>query len=141
MMKILRRSSRLVAIPLTRFAQHQPNISQAPLGAWQAKCWDPKVGSTAFDEFCEMLGKPFGIVSAANMELPFGHPNRMVSLGKGFALDIAIINYGKWIKEVSYSVVSDLDWSHALLQHVVSRCPSESSVEEVTRFTKRYHRP
>lgn len=35
------------------------------------------------------------------MELPFGHSKRMVSLGQGFALDIAIINYGKWIKEVS----------------------------------------
>jgi hypothetical protein len=80
------------------------NIWQQPLGQWQDKCWDPKVGSTAFDAFCDILGKPFGLVSPANMDLPFGHPKRMVSLGQGFALDIAIINYGNWIKEVSFSI-------------------------------------
>jgi hypothetical protein len=79
-------------------------IWQSPLGAWQAKVWDPEVGSTAFDRFCESLDKwmlPFGRVSAADMELPFGHPKRMVSLGQELALDIAVVNYGKWIKEVS----------------------------------------
>jgi hypothetical protein len=81
-------------------------IWQSPLGAWQAKCWDPEVGSTAFDEFCESLDKwiiPSVNMSAADMELPFGHPKRMVSLGQEFqiALDMAVLNYAKWIKEVS----------------------------------------
>lgn len=100
-MKILHRSSRLVSIP-TPFAQPTKEIWQTPLGEWQAKCWDPQVGSAAFDEFCESLGKPFGGINAANMELPFGHPKRMVSVGQGFAADIAIISYGNWIKKVSF---------------------------------------
>jgi hypothetical protein len=35
------------------------------------------------------------------MGLPFGHPERMVSLSEDLALDITVVNYGKWIKEVS----------------------------------------
>lgn len=66
------------------------------------------------------------------MELPFGHPKRMVSLGQGFSIDLAIINYGNWIKEVSLRIRVDFYDSHALLQHVVSGCPSGSSVEKVT---------
>jgi len=81
------------------------NIWQGLLGAWQAKCWDPKVGNTAFDDFCDALSKPFGGVTAANMELPFGHPKRVISLGQGVSLDLTIISYGRWIKEVSLSVV------------------------------------
>ena len=96
-----------VSCYLTPFTWHLKKLWQTPLEAWQAKCWDPKIGSTAFDEFCETLDKwfPFSGVSAADMELPFGHPKRMVSLGQGFALDIAVVNYGKWIKEVSLPFV------------------------------------
>ncbi|KAF8810219.1 peptidase S28 [Phlegmacium glaucopus] len=89
------------------------SVLENPLGAWQAKCWDPKVGSTAFDDFCEALDKPFGAVSAADMELPFGHPKRMISLGQGVSFDLAIISYGKWISK-----------------NVVSNCPSGSPVEK-----------
>ena len=104
MMKILHRSWRLVNIFLTPITWHLKIYTwQTPLNAWQAKCWDPEVGSSAFDEFCESLDKwilPFSRASAADMELPFGHPKRMVSIGQDFALDMAIVNYGKWIKEV-----------------------------------------
>lgn len=106
MMKILHRSWRLANIFLAPFAWLffflKNYIWQSPLGAWQAKCWDPEVGSTTFDEFCESLDKWIipGRVSAADMKLPFGHPKRMVSLGQDFALDMAVVNYGKWIKEV-----------------------------------------
>ncbi|KAF8157984.1 peptidase S28 [Crassisporium funariophilum] len=89
------------------------SVLESPLGAWQAKCWDPEVGSTAFDDFCEALSSTFGKVQAESLELPFEHPERMVTLDGGFAVDISIINYGKWIKE-----------------HVVSRCPDESTTEE-----------
>jgi len=86
------------------------SVLESPLGTWQAKCWDPEVGSTAFDEFCESLDKWIipGRVSVADMKLPFGHPKRMVPLGQDLALDIAIVNYGKWIKE---NIVSHCDKS------------------------------
>lgn len=107
MMKILHRSWRLANISLAPFIVFIYYIWQSPLGAWQAKCWDPEVGSTVFDEFCESLDKWVipGRVSAADMDLPFGHPKRMVSLGQDFALDIAIVNFGKWIKKVRSPIV------------------------------------
>ena len=144
MMKILHRSWRLANISLAPFIVFIYYIWQSPLGAWQAKCWDPEVGSTVFDEFCESLDKWVipGRVSAADMDLPFGHPKRMVSLGQDFALDIAIVNFGKWIKKVrspmhqSY-VFLRLNGCHSLSQHIVSRC--DTSVEEVTLFTQRWY--
>jgi len=88
-------------------------LPKNPLASWQAKCWDPEVGSTRFDEFCAALDKPFGRVTTAALELPFEHPDRMVQLEDGLALDIAIINYGNWIKK-----------------HIVSRCPEDFTVED-----------
>jgi hypothetical protein len=74
---------------------------QGPLGSWQAKNWDPEVGSTEFEEFCEALGKPpFGI-SAANANAPYGDPVRMIKLPGGLSLDFAVLNYAKYIKDVS----------------------------------------
>ncbi|KDR82923.1 hypothetical protein GALMADRAFT_238593 [Galerina marginata CBS 339.88] len=89
------------------------SVLESPLGSWQAKCWDPEVGSTRFDEFCKSLDSTFGSVTASSLELPFEHPDRMVQLEDGFAVDISIINYGKWIKK-----------------HFVTRCPDEFTVEE-----------
>ncbi|KJA23225.1 hypothetical protein HYPSUDRAFT_137830 [Hypholoma sublateritium FD-334 SS-4] len=89
------------------------SVLESPLGSWQAKCWDPAVGSTRFEEFCDTLSKPFGKVTTAALELPYGHDDRKVTLDDGLAVDFAIVNYGKWIKN-----------------HVVSRCPSEGSVED-----------
>ncbi|KAH9480734.1 putative extracellular serine carboxypeptidase [Psilocybe cubensis] len=89
------------------------SVLETPLGSWQAKCWDPAVGSTRFDEFCEALDA--GVLSSTPglSELPFGHPDRIVQLEDGLAVDLSVINYGKWIKK-----------------HIVSRCPEGFSVEE-----------
>ncbi|KAF4617719.1 hypothetical protein D9613_006175 [Agrocybe pediades] len=89
------------------------SVLESPLGSWQSKNWDPKVGSTKFDEFCAALSHPFGHVSAESLELPFEHPDRMVQIEGDFALDISIINYAAWIKK-----------------NVVSRCPEGTNVEE-----------
>jgi hypothetical protein len=56
----------------------------------------------------------------------------MVTVSPGFPVDFAIINYAKWIKEVSafpYSTSSTLEWEW---QNVVSSCPSELTTEEVS---------
>jgi len=73
---------------------------QSPLGYWQTKCWDPAVNSDKFETFCASLSKPFGRFSAQSFDLHFEHPERLVTLDGGFAVDIAIVNYGKWVKEV-----------------------------------------
>ena len=44
-------------------------------------------------------------MSVADTELPFGQPKRMVSIGQDFALDMAVVNYGKFVKEVSLPFV------------------------------------
>ncbi|TFK34727.1 serine carboxypeptidase S28-domain-containing protein [Crucibulum laeve] len=90
------------------------SVLESPLGSWQAKCWDPAVGSTKFEEFCETLGKPFGRIAADNLEeLPFNHEDRLVPIADGLALDFAIVNYASWIK-----------------QNIVSKCPPEFGVED-----------
>ncbi|KAF9013147.1 serine carboxypeptidase S28-domain-containing protein [Cyathus striatus] len=92
------------------------SLLTSPLGSWQAKCWDPEVGSTTFDDFCETLGKPFGRISAtAAGELPYGNQERLVQVegAEGLALDFAVLNYAKWVRE-----------------NVVSRCPEGFTTEE-----------
>lgn len=73
---------------------------KSPLGEWQSKNWDPEVGTTTFDEFCTALTKGFGLVEADLADLPFNHTSRMVTLGPGFSVDLAIVNYANWIKAV-----------------------------------------
>ncbi|KAJ3833081.1 serine carboxypeptidase S28-domain-containing protein [Lentinula raphanica] len=89
------------------------SLIESPLGSWQAKVWDPEVGSTTFDEFCAALNKPPGHKNPDVMLLEYGHPDRMVSVPGGLKVDFAIINYGAWIKK-----------------HIVSRCPEGFSHEE-----------
>ena len=73
------------------------SVLSSPLGYWQAKCWDPKFGSTAFEDFCDVLGK----APAAHLEaLDYGHEERMVDVGDGLTLDFSVLNYAKYIREV-----------------------------------------
>jgi|ERR1700727_779783 hypothetical protein len=76
-------------------------VVQSPLGSWQDKNWDAAVGSTKFDEFCEALGKPPFGANAADVNAPFGDSARMITLPGGLSLDFAILNYAKYIKDVS----------------------------------------
>lgn len=69
-------------------------LAQAPLGGWQSKNWDPEVGSTRFDEFCEALAKPL-----------FGrNATDFLSLPGGLDVPITVYNYGNYIKEVCKSL-------------------------------------
>ena len=87
-------------VPHFKIDQWFIRIVQSPLGSWQAKCWDPAVGSTRFEEFCDTLSKPFGKITTAALELPYGHDDRKVTVDNGLAVDFAVVNYGKWIKNV-----------------------------------------
>lgn len=78
---------------------------QSALGSWQAKNWDPKVGSTKFDEFCESLKKPIFGGSEDIAALPIGHDDRLVPLSNNFKIDFTVLNYAKWIKEVRMILV------------------------------------
>ncbi|KAG6332495.1 hypothetical protein ID866_6597 [Astraeus odoratus] len=74
------------------------SVLELPLSFWQAKNWDPAVGSTDFDEFCDTLKKPiFGATNIAS--LPIGHEDRLFSLFDGYKIDFSILNYAKHIRE------------------------------------------
>jgi hypothetical protein len=66
-------------------------VDQFPLGSWQDRNWDPAVGSTAFDEFCAIL----------NGDTPtLEDTARTVLLPGGLKVNVALLNYAKWIREV-----------------------------------------
>ena len=77
------------------------------------------------------MSHPFGRVGAESLELPFEHPDRMVQVGEDFAVDISIINYGSWIKKVLFFLSPTRKKVSPHVQNIVSRCPSDSNVEEV----------
>jgi hypothetical protein len=74
------------------------------LYAWQDKVWDPEVGSTEFEDFCEALGKPpFGFFEDPRLldTISYGEEQRKVHITEGFAVDFTVLNYAKYIKKVS----------------------------------------
>ncbi|KAJ6611408.1 serine carboxypeptidase S28-domain-containing protein [Mycena sp. CBHHK59/15] len=75
------------------------SVLESPLGSWQSKCWHPDFTSTRFDDFCATLDKPpFGSGLASLSEMPYGAPERMLTLPGGLAVDFTIINYAEYIK-------------------------------------------
>jgi len=73
------------------------SVLMTPLEYWQSKNWDPNVGSTKFDEFCEFLKKPL-IGRSEIAALPIGHDDRLVTLMDNLKIDFSVVNYAKWIK-------------------------------------------
>ncbi|KAI0260905.1 peptidase S28 [Gloeopeniophorella convolvens] len=66
------------------------SVLEYPLGAWQAKNWDPAVGSTRFDEFC----------AALNGATPtLADTQRTLALPGGLPVNIALLSYAQWIRE------------------------------------------
>lgn len=52
------------------------NALTIPLSSWQARNWDPKVGSDSFGEFCDALTTGAGLEDAVNEEaLAFPWPS------------------------------------------------------------------
>ena len=94
---------------------------QSPLGSWQAKNWDPTVGSSAFEGFCAALASPHG---KSETEL----------LPGGLEIPFTVYNYAKYIKEVrerSFQVISLAKASVNPLQNYVSKC-TEGTIDDVS---------
>ena len=74
------------------------------MGSWQAKNWDPAVGSTRFEEFCEFLDKPIlsqpELAAALNSTIQYDADRGMVLFDDGFEVELALLNYAKYIREV-----------------------------------------
>ncbi|EKM49563.1 uncharacterized protein PHACADRAFT_265104 [Phanerochaete carnosa HHB-10118-sp] len=79
-------------------------LIESPLGYWQAKNWDPAVGSTKFDEFCKSLDKPivphvtFRNLLAINETLHFNETEQIVTFQEGFQVAFAMLNYAEYIR-------------------------------------------
>jgi hypothetical protein len=73
-------------------------MSQSPLGSWQEKNWDPKVGSTTFDQFCESLAKPpyASVDDSAFLDDAHHDENRLLEA----FIDFTVLNYAEYIREV-----------------------------------------
>ncbi|KAI8971168.1 peptidase S28 [Trametes punicea] len=70
------------------------SLLESPLGAWQAKVWDPEVGSTRWDEFCDFLDKPFSDPGVAyNEEL------NLVMLTEDLGVPVPVYNYARYINK------------------------------------------
>ncbi|KAH8114486.1 peptidase S28 [Phellopilus nigrolimitatus] len=79
------------------------SLLSSPLGAWQAKNWNPEVGSSEFDKFCAALAQPFGHKGA----------NEIIVLPGQLELPVTVYNYAKYLKK-----------------NYVSKCDEASTVEE-----------
>ncbi|GJE99300.1 peptidase S28 [Phanerochaete sordida] len=80
------------------------SVIESPLSSWQAKNWDPAIGSTRFDEFCEFLNKPVlgsevNSFLASNESAEYDPTTETVTFGNGMQVDFSLLNYAKWIKE------------------------------------------
>ncbi|KAK7028822.1 Serine carboxypeptidase [Paramarasmius palmivorus] len=88
------------------------SLITSPLGSWQSKNWDPAVGSTAFDSFCNAINQPPSNLDFSVTFLDYERPERLVDIGDGLAIDFALANYADYIK-----------------QRVVARCPASATQE------------
>jgi len=73
---------------------------QMALGSWQAKNWDPEVGSDDFDEFCRRINHPLKSVkdamAAAGMDA-----NDAIALASAPGFDRTLLNYAAFVRTVS----------------------------------------
>lgn len=77
---------------------------KSPLGSWQAKNWDPVVGSTRWDEFCEALAQPIwkhpDLISAMNHTVEYDPASHRLFYDDGLVVELAVVNYAKYIRKV-----------------------------------------
>jgi len=92
------------------------SLISSPLGGWQGKNWDPAIGSTRFDEFCEALSSPTSVDDAElslNVTMTYNDEAKMLTLPGGLDVPVVVYRYAQYIKK-----------------NIVSRCPEEFGVEE-----------
>ncbi|KAH9850108.1 peptidase S28 [Lenzites betulinus] len=74
------------------------SLISSPIGMWQGKVWDPKVGSTGWDEFCEALDKPFRPWNEADTA-EYDESVGLVTITDDFAVPLPVYNHARYIKE------------------------------------------
>ncbi|EPT05266.1 hypothetical protein FOMPIDRAFT_1013559 [Fomitopsis schrenkii] len=81
------------------------SLLSSPMGYWQAKVWDPAVGSTGFEEFCAALAQPLGHARARLLD--YDAETQTVALPGGLNVPKVVYNYAQYIKEAHGVSVDD----------------------------------
>ena len=67
--------------------------------SWQAKNWDPEVGSDEFDEFCKRINHPLSLTEdAVNMTSLDADDAMILTSAPGF--DRTLLNYAAYVRTV-----------------------------------------
>ena len=104
---------------------------QSPLGFWQARNWDPEVGSTGWDTFCAALDGKFEQSEDTEI-VAYDADTDMVTIAEDLMVPVPVYNYAKYIKKVQrwFSYTTHLWLLTPLAQNFVSLCP-DGQIEEV----------
>ncbi|CDO77131.1 hypothetical protein BN946_scf184657.g6 [Trametes cinnabarina] len=73
------------------------SLLESPMGAWQAKVWDPEVGSTRWEEFCDALDRPFK--AGSDIGAAYDEGMDLVMITKDVGVPFTVYNYAQYIKE------------------------------------------
>jgi len=96
----------MILFLLLRSAFHQGRMiaayslgHQMAFGSWQAKNWDPEVGSDEFDEFCKRINHPLSLSEGTMNALGLDADDAMVLVSApGF--DRTLLNYAAYVRTV-----------------------------------------
>ena len=68
--------------------------------SWQAKNWDPEVGSDEFDEFCKSINHPLGLFEDA-IDATGLNADDALALVSAPGFDRTLLNYAAYVRRVS----------------------------------------
>jgi hypothetical protein len=68
--------------------------------SWQAKNWDPEVGSEEFDEFCKRINHPAKSIEDA-MKATGTDLDDVTELFSAPGFDFTLLNYAAYVRAVS----------------------------------------
>ncbi|KAI0770214.1 peptidase S28 [Fomes fomentarius] len=76
------------------------SLIESPLGFWQARNWDPEVGSKGWDQFCAALDGKFEQEPSMNIDaVQYDEASDMVAVGEDLMVPLPVYNYARYIKE------------------------------------------
>ncbi|OSD07302.1 peptidase S28 [Trametes coccinea BRFM310] len=72
-------------------------LLESPMGGWQGKVWDPEVGSTRWEEFCDALNRPF--ISGDDLAVTYDRDIDLVMITEDVGVPVPVYNYARYIKD------------------------------------------
>jgi len=79
--------------------------------SWQAKNWDPEVGSEEFDEFCKGINRPFNSAEDA-VEATGVDIEDVMALISTPGFDFTLLNYAAYVRAVRLNQSAVVSCAH-----------------------------